>query len=89
MRTRLAAIVILAVVAWAGDVAWAFQCPALIQQARAALEQFKRAPGLAAVKDAKIAAVETNLRNAEAAHGGGQHDEAVRQATEALKLLGK
>lgn len=65
----------------------ASQCPGLIAQARTQLEQYKKTPGFAAVKDAKIAAVETNLRAAEAAHGGGNHDEAEQKANEALKLL--
>lgn len=89
MRTRLAAIAILVAVLSMVDVAWAFQCPSVIKQAREALEQFKRAPGLAVIKEAKVAAVEVNLRAAESAHAGGQHDEAARQAQEALKALGQ
>ncbi|MBI1733776.1 MAG: hypothetical protein HYR51_01255 [Candidatus Rokubacteria bacterium] len=67
--------------------AGASECPGLIAQARTLLEQYRKTPGFAAVKDARIAAVETNLRAAEAAHGGGNHDEAVQKANEALKLL--
>lgn len=89
MRRRLAAIVTVMALAGAGSIASASQCPTLIQQARRALDEFKRTPGLAAVKDAKIAAAEVNIRAAESAHAGDQHDEAERQAREALKLLGK
>ena len=65
----------------------AAQCPGLIAQARAQLEQYRKTPGFAAIKDAKIAAVETNLRAAESAHAAGDHDEATQKANEALKLL--
>ena len=85
----LGAIIAVVVIAWSATVASANQCPTLIAKARAALEQYKKAPGLAAIKDAKIAAVETNLRAATSAHDAGQHDEAMRQANEALKALGK
>jgi len=87
--SRLVAIVALAAVIALADSASAFQCPALIKQAREALEQFKRAPGLAVTKEARVAAVETNLRAAESAHAAGQHDESIRQAREALTALGK
>jgi hypothetical protein len=85
----LRAIVAVLIVACSVSVAAANQCPTLIAKARAALEQYKKAPGLAAIKDAKIAAVETNLQAAESAHDAGQHEEAMRQANEALKALGK
>jgi hypothetical protein len=86
MKTILS-LVIAIVLAGSGGVAWASGCPALIAQAKAALEQYKKTPGIAAIKDAKIAAVETNIRAAESAHGGGQHDESMQKANEALKLL--
>lgn len=86
---RLGVMLLVLTVMWAGDVAFAFQCPALVKQAREALEQFKKSPGVAAVKDATVAAVETNLRNAEGAHDAGDHDEAMKQAKQALRLLGK
>lgn len=83
---RRSAAAILAL-GWAVGPVSAGQCPELIAQARAQLEQYRKTPGFAAVKDAKIAAVETNLRAAESAHGGGNHDEAMQKANEALKLL--
>ena len=67
--------------------AWAGQCPSLIAKAKAELEQYKKKPGIAAIKDARIAAVETNIRAAEAAHAGGQHADSEHKAQEALKLL--
>ncbi|MBI2202391.1 MAG: hypothetical protein HYU41_00820 [Candidatus Rokubacteria bacterium] len=78
----------LMVAASAGAVA-ASQCPGLIKQAREALAQYKRSPMPAPVKDATVAAVETNLRGAQGAHDAGEHAESTRQAREALKLLGK
>ena len=89
MKTWLGVLAIGSVVLVASDVARAFQCPTVIKQAREALEQFKRAPGLAAIKDATIATAETNLRSAQEAHSAGQHEEAVNQARATLKLLGK
>jgi hypothetical protein len=86
---KLALTLAFAMVGLSVGSAAAFECPTLIKQAREALEQFRRTPGLAAIKDAKIAAVETNLQAAESAHSAGQHDEATRQAKEALKVLGK
>jgi hypothetical protein len=83
MKTLLS----IAAVALAVVPAWAGQCPSLIAKARAELEQYRKKPGIAAIKDARIAAVETNLRAAEAAHAGGQHAESEHKANEALKLL--
>jgi hypothetical protein len=67
--------------------AWAGQCPSLIAKAQAALEQYRKKPGLAAIKDARIAAVETDLRAAQSAHENGQHAEAEHKANSALKQL--
>ena len=78
---------IVAVLALVSAPAWAGQCPSLIAKARAELEQYKKKPGIAAIKDARIAAVEANLRAADAAHAGGQHAESEQKANEALKLL--
>jgi hypothetical protein len=89
MKIALGTIAIVVGLMGGAGVASAFQCPALIEQAKAALDQYRRTPGLAAIKDARIAAAEANIRSAEASHAGGQHDEAVRQAKEALSALGK
>ena len=67
----------------------ASQCPALIEQARAALENFKRTTPAGPIKDAKVAAVESKLRYANDAHTAEQHDIAVKEASEALKMLGR
>jgi len=80
-----AALIVLATAASAG----AFQCPSLIEQGRAALENFKRtAPG-GPIKDAKVVAVESKLRYAQDAHTAEQHETAVKEANEALKMLGR
>jgi hypothetical protein len=89
MRKRVATIVIAATVAWASAVASASECPGLIQQVRDALEEFKRTPGIAVTKEARVAAVEANLRSSQSAHEAGQHDEAIRHAKEALRVLGR
>lgn len=82
----LSALIVLVTAGSAG----AFQCPTLIEQGKAALENFKRtAPGIGPIKDAKIAAVESKLRYAQDAHTAEQHDTAVKEATEALKMLGR
>lgn len=88
-RTWLGAIVIAVIIAGGAGVASASGCPGLIAQAKEALEQVRKTPGIAAIKDAKIAAAETNIRAAESAHAGGEHDESMRQAREALRALGK
>jgi hypothetical protein len=89
MRKRLATIVIVAAVGWTAGVASASQCPGLIQEVREALEEFKRTPGIAVTKEARIAAVDANLRSAQSAHEAGQHDEAMRHGKEALRVLGR
>ena len=68
---------------------FASNCPNAIQQARAALEQFKKTPGIAAIKDAKIAAAETNLKAAQSAHDGGEHDEAMQKVKAALDAINR
>jgi hypothetical protein len=68
---------------------FASDCPNAIRQARAALEQFKKAPGLAAIKDAKIAAAETNLKAAQSAHDGGEHGEAMQKVKAALDAINR
>ena len=85
--TALLSIIVVITLSIGSGTAWASQCPSLIGKARAELEQYKKKPGLAAIKDARIAAVETTLRAAEAAHAGGQHAESEHKAHEALKLL--
>ena len=65
------------------------ECPNAIRQARTALEQFKKAPGLAAIKDAKIAAAETNLKAAQSAHDGGEHGEAMQKVKAALDAINR
>ena len=84
MNTLLRSTVAVLVLAAAAEAA---QCPGLIAQARAQLEQYRKTPAFAAIKDAKIAAVETSIRAAESAHAAGDHDEATQKANEALKLL--
>jgi hypothetical protein len=86
MNALLSIVAVIALSIGCGT-AWAGQCPSLIGKARAELEQYKKKPGIAAIKDARIAAVEANLRAAEAAHAGGQHAESEQKANEALKLL--
>jgi hypothetical protein len=89
MKAWMACLATVVIIGMAHDTAGAFQCPTLIKQAREALDQYRKAPGLAAIKDATIATAETNLRSAQEAHAAGQHDEAVNQAKSTLKLLGK
>ena len=69
--------------------AFADNCPNAIRQARGALEQFKKTPGIAAIKDAKIAAAETNLKAAQSAHDGGEHDEALQKVKAALDAINR
>lgn len=91
MRSRLVTVSMVVVVLLLGAVslAWADDCETLIQQAREALEQFRRAPGPAGVKDARIASAEIAIRSAQGAHDAGEHAEGVRQATAALRTLGR
>jgi uncharacterized protein YPO0396 len=88
MSRRIGAIVIAVIIVGSASLAWA-DCSDTIAQAKAALEEVKRTPGIAAVKDAKIAAAQTNIASAEAACSAGQDEEATRQAKEALRALGK
>jgi hypothetical protein len=87
MKIRRVGTVGMALVLATVGVASASSCPARIKQAREALEQFKKTPGIAAIKDAKVAAVETNLKAAQGAHEAGDHDEAMRKVDEALNAL--
>jgi hypothetical protein len=89
MRIWLAAIVMVAGLVGLGNVAAADQCPGRIQQARAAVEQYKKGPGIPAIKDAAVAAADTNLKSAVGAHEAGEHDEAKRFVREALRAIGK
>jgi hypothetical protein len=89
MRIWLAAIVMVAGLVGLGNVAAADQCPGLIQQARGAIEQYKKMPGIPAIKDAAVAAAETNLKSAQGAHEAGEHDEAKRFVREALRAVNR
>lgn len=89
MRMWLAAVVMVAGLVGLGNVAAADQCPGMIQQARGAIEQFRKSPGIPAIKDAAVAAAETNLKSAQGAHEGGEHDEAKRFVREALRAIGR
>ena len=81
--TAVVLLLLLATPVFAND------CPNAIRQARAAVEQFKKTPGIAAIKDAKIAAAETNLKAAQSAHDGGEHAEALQKAKAALDALSR
>ena len=85
MRVLLSVIVLFATV----TMAHAFQCPTLIEKGRAALADFKRTAPAGPIKDAKAAAIESKLRYAQDAHSAEQHDTAVKEANEALKMLGR
>ena len=89
MKNLIAAVVMVAGLVGLGNVAAADNCPVVIAQARAALEQYKKAPGIPAIKDAAVAVAETNLKSAVGAHEAGQHDESKRFAREALRAIGK
>jgi hypothetical protein len=89
MSRGLGVVLATALVLASGDVALAFQCPTLIERAQAALADFKRTAPAGVIKDARVAAVESKLRYAQEAHAGEQHDIAVKEATEALKQLGR
>lgn len=81
----LSALIVLVTAVNAG----AFQCPTLIEQGKAALESFKRTSPGGPIKDAKVVSVESKLRYAQDAHTAEQHDTAVKEAKEALKMLGR
>ena len=89
MHGRLGVMLAAALVMAAVGTAAAFQCPSLIERGRAALADFKRAAPGGPIKDAKVAAVESKLRYAQEAHSAEQHDTAVKEASEALKMLGR
>ena len=55
--TALLSIIAVITLSVGSGAAWASQCPSLIGKARAELEQYKKKPGLAAIKDARIAAL--------------------------------
>lgn len=89
MKNLIAAVVMVAGLVGLGNVAAADNCPTAIAQARAALEQYKKTPGIPAIKDAAVAAAETNLKSAQGAHEAGEHGESKRFAREALRAIGK
>ena len=89
MRFWLAAVVMVAGLLGLGNVAAADQCPGLIEQARGAVAQYRKGPGIPAIKDAAVAAADTNLRSAQGAHEAGDHDAARRFVREALRAIGK
>jgi hypothetical protein len=85
MKTLVAVVMLLLTAA----PVFADNCPNAIKQARGALEQFKKTPGIASIKDAKIAAAETNLKAAESAHAGGEHGEAMQKVKAALDAINR
>ena len=89
MRILIATAVMVAGLVGLGNVAAADNCPAVITQARAAVEQYRKGPGIPAIKDAAVAVAETNLKSAQGAHEAGQHDESKRFVREALRAIGK
>ena len=89
MSTRHGVILAAVIVMSTGEFASAFQCPTLVERGKAALADFKRTAPAGPIKDAKVAAVESKLRYAQDAHTAEQHDTAVKEANEALKMLGR
>jgi hypothetical protein len=81
MKQRMAAIAVVAALAVGAGTAQAFQCPTLIKKGREAAATMD-------AKDAKVKKAMVMLDEAEALHKQGKHTESVKEANEALGLLG-
>jgi CHASE3 domain sensor protein len=78
IMATLAVVVTLAVTAGAAQ---AFQCPTLIKQGRDAAAKMD-------AKDDKVKKAVAQLDRAEALHKEGKHADSVKEANEALGMLG-
>jgi len=81
MRKLITATAGLAILAMAAGPALAFQCPTLIKQGREAAAKMD-------ASDAKVKEATARLAKAESLHKDGKHADSVREAKEALGMLG-
>lgn len=81
MRKLTAAIAAVAALAVGAGTAQAFQCPTLIKKGRDAAAKMD-------AKDQKVKYALADLDKAEALHKQGKHAESIKEANEALGLLG-
>ncbi len=81
MKTLMIATAVSAALVVGAGSALAFQCPGLIKQGRDAAAKMD-------AKDAKVAKAVSMLDQAESLHKAGKHAESVKEANEALGLLG-
>jgi hypothetical protein len=89
MKTWMVVLAAVGTLAVGPGTVLAQDCPALIAEARALLEQVKKSPGglLGPIRESRVASAEVRIRSAEAAHAAEQHDVATREANEALRVL--
>lgn len=81
MKKLMTATVVSAVLAMSAVPALAFQCPSLIKQGREAAAKMN-------ANDAKVKEATAKLAKAEGLHKDGKHADSVKEANEALGLLG-
>ncbi len=81
MRMLMAAAAIVTALAVGAGTAQAFQCPTLIKQGRDAAAKMD-------AKDAKVKKAVAILDKAEGLHKEGKHTDSIKEANEALGLLG-
>jgi hypothetical protein len=81
MRTLIAATAVITALAFGAGTAQAFQCPTLIKQGRDAAAKMD-------AKDDKVKKATAMLDKAEGLHKEGKHAESVKEANDALMLLG-